>query len=166
LSKRTLARTRPRATWTRPPQICLFAGMFRPNEPDTVLSVRCPEPRGTSPSLATQHACLQGKRKDGSDGTRRPGCDHASRQTNLNRLICRCFSLRSDVLSAWLSQSSNRRLGHEWATETCLHGQRHTEREGHDRLSVLGGEATHFDPSLPCASKRCRSLPLVPDRPV
>jgi hypothetical protein len=48
----------------------------------------------------------------------------ARRRVTQNEPICRCFSAQGRASSAWLSQSCNRRLGHEWATESCLHGQR------------------------------------------
>jgi hypothetical protein len=69
---------------------------------------------------------------DGSDGTRtrdlrrdRPSRAPRRPATNASeRHICRAFQLWSQAGTAWLSQSSNRRLGHEWATRSCLHGQR------------------------------------------
>jgi hypothetical protein len=56
--------------------------------------------------------------------TGRVGRHDARRRTPLNGHICRAFQLRSQARTAWLSQSSNRRLGHEWATKSCRHGQR------------------------------------------
>jgi len=38
------------------------------------------------------------------------------RRTPSNNVICRYFSPRRRLRSAWLSQSSTRRLGHEWPT--------------------------------------------------
>jgi hypothetical protein len=43
----------------------------------------------------------------------------ARRRTPPNGLICRRFSLSGRPGFAWLSQSSHRRLGHEWATKCC-----------------------------------------------
>jgi len=51
----------------------------------------------------------------------------AGRRTAPNGLICRHFSRRRRPRSALLSQSSNRRLGHEWATRSCLHRQHRGE---------------------------------------
>jgi hypothetical protein len=67
----------------------------------------------------------------GSDGTRTRDLrrDRPSRgqrrptTTPLNIFICRRFLSRGRLRSAWLSQSSDRRLGHEWATKSCLRGQ-------------------------------------------
>ena len=72
------------------------------------------------------------QRRNGSAGTRtatsgvtgRVGYDDARRRTAPNILICRLFSFCGWLRSAWLSQSSDRPLGHEWATRSCLHGQR------------------------------------------
>jgi hypothetical protein len=50
-------------------------------------------------------------------------CD-AQRRAARNGVICRAFSVSCRLRFAWLSQSSNRRLGHEWATKSCLEGQR------------------------------------------
>jgi len=52
--------------------------------------------------------------------TGRVGHNDAQRRTCLNGFICRHFSRSRCRGSAWLSQSSNRRLGHEWATRLCL----------------------------------------------
>jgi hypothetical protein len=90
----------------------------------------CPIPlpdQTTQTAICSDFTGATGLEPATSSVTGRLGRDDAPRQTSLNRVICRCFSLCSDVLSAWLSQSSNRRLGHEWATETCLHGQRHAD---------------------------------------
>jgi hypothetical protein len=56
--------------------------------------------------------------------TGRVGHDDARRRTSLNGLICGHLSLSRRLRFAWLSHSSNRRLGHEWATKSCLRGQR------------------------------------------
>ena len=56
--------------------------------------------------------------------TGRVGRHDARRRTPLNGHICRAFQPWSQAGTAWLSQSSIRRLGHEWATRSCLHGQR------------------------------------------
>jgi hypothetical protein len=56
--------------------------------------------------------------------TGRVGDNDARRRTPPNVLICRRFSVHRSTLSAWLSQSSDRRLGHEWATKSCLQRQR------------------------------------------
>jgi hypothetical protein len=77
-------------------------------------------------------AYLQALEKTGATGlepatsgvTGRSGHGDASRRMPLNSLICRYLSPSWPHRSAWLSQSSNRGLGHVWATETCLHGQR------------------------------------------
>jgi hypothetical protein len=65
-----------------------------------------------------------GTLRDGSEGTRtrdlrrdgRVRHRDAWRRTPPNGLICRAFLLGGQPGAAWLSQSSNRRLGHEWAT--------------------------------------------------
>jgi hypothetical protein len=56
--------------------------------------------------------------------TGRVGHHDIRRRTPLNVLICRRVSFRGWLRSAWLSQPSDRRLGHEWATESCLQRQR------------------------------------------
>ncbi len=68
--------------------------------------------------------------------TGRVGRNDARRRATQNALICRCFLAQGRALSAWLSQSSGRRLGHEWATKSCLCGQRHARHEGHPRRSI------------------------------
>ena len=51
--------------------------------------------------------------------TGRVGHDDVQRRASWNGLICRHFSLSWGPRFAWLSQSSDRRLGHEWATKCC-----------------------------------------------
>src|SRR5881396_3966159 len=96
---------------------------------------------------------------DGSDGTRtrdlrrdrprrappRPATD-SSEQAHLQVLF-----VPTPHPSAWLSQSSRRRLGHEWATETCLHGQRNA-----DARDVAGAACS--------AVRRRNSTPSLPSR--
>jgi hypothetical protein len=79
--------------------------------------------------------------------TGRVGPHDARQRTPLSRLICRCFSSPRHIVSAWLSQSSKRRLGHEWATETCLDGQRNA-----DARDVAGAACS--------AVRRLNSTPL------
>ena len=55
------------------------------------------------------------------------------------------FSLWSGLRFAWLSQSSNRRLGHDWATKSCLHGQHHAGDDGH-RLDTAGAREVITEP--------------------
>jgi magnesium chelatase family protein len=60
------------------------------------------------------------------------------------------FLTRQPPGAAWLSQSANRRLGHEWATKSRLHRQRRVGQGGRSatpRPSDKRFEAT----SLPCA---------------
>ena len=52
----------------------------------------------------------------------------ARRRTPLNVLICRHFSFRGWLRCAWLSQSADRGLGHEWTTNFCLQRQRAVPR--------------------------------------
>jgi hypothetical protein len=83
------------------------------------------------PIKATRDADLRAFRGTGATGlepatsgvTGRVGHNDDRRRTPLNVLICRRFSSRGWLRSAWLSQSSERRLGHEWATESCLRRQ-------------------------------------------
>jgi len=49
--------------------------------------------------------------------TGRVGYDDDTRRTSLNEFICRRLLSRGGLRSAQLSQSSNRRLSHEWATK-------------------------------------------------
>jgi hypothetical protein len=83
-------------------------------------------PRVRSPCAATP------RHGSGSTGARRSegrvGHTDARRRTPLNGLICRRFSFRRWLRSAWLSHSSDRRFGHEWATESCLQRQRPARR--------------------------------------
>jgi hypothetical protein len=72
--------------------------------------------------------------------TGRVGHDDVRRRTPLNGPICRYFSPRRRTGSAWLSQSSDRRLGHEWATKSCLHRKR-PERFGLQRGPRSEGSA-------------------------
>jgi hypothetical protein len=97
-----------------------------------LLPVCCPRSAASVPNEATRQADLQGKRLDGRTGlepatsgvTGRVGRHDARRRTPLNGDICRAFQLWSQAGTAWLSQSSNRRLGHEWVSRSCRHGQR------------------------------------------
>jgi hypothetical protein len=94
-----------------------------------------PEIARCMPSETTEEVICRANGETGATGlepatsgvTGRLGRDEDPRRPRLNGAVCRCFSLWRNILSAWLSCSSNRRLGHEWATETCLHGQRHAE---------------------------------------
>jgi hypothetical protein len=80
----------------------------------------------------TKSACLQALLKTGATGlepatsgvTGRVRHDGSRQRFAPNGLVCRRFSSRAHGTSAWLSQPSARRLGHEWATESCLYGQR------------------------------------------
>jgi hypothetical protein len=68
----------------------------------------------------------------GSDGTRtrdlrrdRPSWAQRRPATNASQQAhLQVLSAPGVLRAAWLSQSSNRRLGHEWATKSCLHRQR------------------------------------------
>jgi hypothetical protein len=80
-----------------------------------------------APKQTTRDADLQGFY--GSDGTRtrdlrRDRPNQVRRRASRNGLTCRCFLPLRHLRSAWLSQSSDRRSGHEWATKSCLLGQR------------------------------------------
>jgi hypothetical protein len=78
-------------------------------------------------------SCLfAGTLRDGSDGTRtrdlrRDRPNQAPRRLvtySSERRPLQVFFRTSQPGAAWLSQSSNRRLGHEWATKSCRRRQR------------------------------------------
>ena len=75
--------------------------------------------------------------------------DYGWRRTRLNGLICRHFSRSRCRGSAWLSQSSNRRLGHERATKCCQSGQ-HTvvPRRARSRSRAAPGVRDHLTLAL------------------
>ena len=95
----------------------------------------------------TQYADLQGFYY-GSEGTRtrdlrrdRPSRARQHPATNSSgRRHLQVLPRRGRLRSAWLRHSSNRRLGHEWATETCLLRQR------------CGEDACRARPRVPYAS--------------
>ena len=89
--------------------------------------------------------------------TGRVGYNDARQRTPLNVVICRRFSFRGWLRSAWLSQSSDRRLGHEWATESCLHRQPDATALGRVPHS---GHARSKPPRSRCA-RRCRGTPAA-----
>ena len=82
--------------------------------------------------IDNKNASLQALRETGATGlepatsgvTGRVGHHDAPRRTPLNGIICRHFSYRDRLRSAWLSHMSSRRLGHEWATKSCPRRQR------------------------------------------
>ena len=78
--------------------------------------------------------------------TGRVGHDDGGRRTPQNSRICRHFSSYRYTLSAWLSQSSHRRLGHEWATGSCLNGQRDRGEERRIAVAVLREEHASTSP--------------------
>jgi hypothetical protein len=61
-------------------------------------------------------------------------------------VICRRFSRGGPLASAWLSQSSNRRLGHEWATEML---SRLTTETGSRGLFIEPRPSTAVPPTQP-----------------
>jgi hypothetical protein len=83
-----------------------------------------------SAGMPTKDASLQGFY--GSDGTRtrdlrrdRPSRAQRRPTTKASeRAHLQALSSRGWLRSAWLSQPSDRRLGHEWATGSCLQRQR------------------------------------------
>ena len=85
-----------------------------------------------TPNQTTLHADLQALRETGATGlepatsgvTGRVGAPRRPAKNASEQPICRAFQLWRQAGTAWLSQSSNRRLGHEWATKSCLHGER------------------------------------------
>jgi hypothetical protein len=85
-----------------------------------------------APEQTTQPAHLQALQKREGTGlepatsgvTGRVGYNDAARRAPLNDVISRHFSSLGRLRFAWLSQSSDRRLGHEWATKPCLQRQR------------------------------------------
>ena len=97
-----------------------YSGVFRRRPPKATAE----RERGKRPLAATS--------RDGSDGlepatsgvTGRVRHHDAWRRTPLNSLVCRAFVTPESAQAAWLSRSSNRRLGHEWATKSCLARQR------------------------------------------
>jgi len=107
----------------------------------------------------------------GSDGTRtrdlrrdrpsraqRQPAITVSEQLNLEALFAP-YRLRS----AWLSQSSNRRLGHEWPTKSCLHGQREAGRGTSPCAARHAERRLNSSSSLPCsASNRVATGRLAP----
>jgi CheY-like chemotaxis protein len=76
---------------------------------------------------AAEGAHLQARLQDGSDGTRtrdlrrdRPNRIQARSAANVaERNHLQALFIRASVSSAWLSQFSSRRLGHERATKCC-----------------------------------------------
>jgi hypothetical protein len=80
--------------------------------------------------------------------TGRVGHNDVRRRTALNVLICRRFSCGGWLRSGWLSQSSDRRLGHEWATKSCLYRQRSDRWGASSRPPpyLFGGPATGRNP--------------------
>ena len=97
--------------------------------------------------------------------TGRLGHDDASRQTPLSRRICRHLSQQRNILPAWLSQSPNRCLGHEWATEACLRGQRHADARGTSPALCAARRGDAIRPPIYHALRsRCRGVPAVAGR--
>jgi hypothetical protein len=76
---------------------------------------------GRSRRIETKASRTRDLRRDGPTWARR-----RIQRTLLNGFICRDFCLGSGPSTAWLSQTSDRRLGHEWATNPCLFRQRRT----------------------------------------
>jgi hypothetical protein len=140
-SRKQPDRTCPSA-WTRTPEFhplnhrkSLFAGFLTPTRSrilGVVLPVCCPRSHEACLTRQQKLAICRSRAKTGATGlepatsgvTGRVGRHDAWRRTPLNGHICRAFQLWSPAGTAWLSQSSNRRSGHEWATKSCLNGQR------------------------------------------
>ena len=119
--------------------------------------------RSVAPEWATKLPDLQDVFY-GSDGTRTrdlrrdrpsPGTTTPGDGGALNMFICSAFRFAGWHRSAWLSQSSNRRLGHEWASKSCLNRQRALEMRA--RTTLASDPAVAYRLDVPSEARSSRS---------
>jgi hypothetical protein len=123
--------------------------------------------RSSAPRQATKDAYLQDV-LDGSDGTRTRDL-RRDRPSQARRRSATIPSVRHHLqallprrlmLSAWLNQSSNRRLGHEWAAKSCLLRQR---RGGwRDTWRCCGGGVASLREQEPAQATECSGSVSTP----